>query len=789
MEAKGIFKQVCSRANLYAAWIHVEGAAGCGGIDGVSLARFSRNLESELDRLHEELVSGRYVPLPLAAFMVPKPGGGQRQLCVAVVRDRIVQRAIIEQVVPLFEAQFEESSFAYRHGRSVKQALEHIQQLRDTGFTWVAKCDLKDFFGSVDHKILFEKIDAVIRDKALRHLIGVCVRARVYDGHSLFTLEKGLAQGAPLSPMLANLYLDVLDERLDAPARKPVRYADDLLVMCKTKRDAAAAMRIAREVTSELKLALNEEKSKLTSFEEGFKYLGAAFTHSFCVVDKNELDETEKGPARLPPHLEILHNQRDVRSKFNTELADELKAAAIDPPDGIVPTFFMKRESDNGRQNANHRESTATASNFPPPSVIELRTLYIHEHGAVIRCRQDRLIVEKEGAELASLPFDKIDQLILIGNSQLTTSAIKLCLRRSVPVYILEGAGRLLGTIEAPSGENVVLQIKQFQRMAEATFALDLSRRFVQGKISNCRAFLQRRSRQVTEEKLTDAISVMQRMLLNLDLAKTVDAVRGYEGAAAAAYYSGFSSLFASRFSFTVRTRRPPRDPVNAMLSLGYTLLFQNIYAMVRARGLSPSVGVLHELRQGHPALCSDLIEEFRAPIVDSLVVSLINKKQVGPSDFGFEDFAEVEAADTAVAVMAMGVDPQPIVSGQANSGVQPTDLNANPEILDKTYPVATAVLSQATDVASESGSRTMPGDAPANASTPSNVAPPRYCRMADAARKTFVLEFERKMATIVRHPGAGIRTTWRGCIDLQIGQLIKVIREESPHYLPFEFK
>jgi CRISPR-associated protein Cas1 len=364
---------------------------------------------------------------------------------------------------------------------------------------------------------------------------------------------------------------------------------------------------------------------------------------------------------------------------------------------------------------------------LPPPALCTLRTLYVHEHGAVIRCEDEHLRIMKDSVEVLSLPAFKIDQIILFGNSQVTTGAMKFCLRHNIPIIVLNGFGRFFGAVESTGNQNVLLQQKQFERLSDMNFVLQTARQIVAGKISNSRALLQRRRRQSSDDRLVKAINELSAIRSRLDLATTLNELRGYEGAASASYFTGFAICLPASFAFQKRNRQPPLDPVNALLSFGYTLLFYNIYAIVRARGLSPYVGMLHALRQGHPALCSDLIEELRAPVVDSLVTGLLNKLIFTPADFYYDD-------------------------------------------------------------AGRSGSA---GTQPAACLTPDATSPPdaRACYLTDKARRTFVAQFEQRLQTVVLHERAGIRTTWRGCIDLQVGHLIQVLYGEAEKYSPLEIR
>jgi CRISPR-associated protein Cas1 len=180
----------------------------------------------------------------------------------------------------------------------------------------------------------------------------------------------------------------------------------------------------------------------------------------------------------------------------------------------------------------------------------------------------------------------------------------------------------------------VLLHREQFTRVSEPAFVLDLSREIVRGKLANSRTLLLRAARRGAGDAVRSAAAALQNLLHSLDGAISLDVLRGLEGAAAAQYFAVWPELVGDEWYFTGRKRRPPPDPVNSLLSYGYTLLFYNTYALVRAQGLHPYVGFYHGMRPGHPALISDLMEEFRAPIVDATVLALLHRKQVRPDGF-----------------------------------------------------------------------------------------------------------------------------------------------------------
>ena len=263
-----------------------------------------------------------------------------------------------------------------------------------------------------------------------------------------------------------------------------------------------------------------------------------------------------------------------------------------------------------------------------------LSTLYIQEQGAVLSYSQKRFLVTKKKETILDVPAIKIEQILILGQCSVTTPTINFCLKAGIPICFASSHGSYYGRLASPTANQVMLQQKQFIRNADPEFTLTLAKAFVSGKIHNQRSILQRRRRKVGTPELEKGISFLAEMLEKLQTSSTLDELRGYEGTSSAKYFGIFGTLLDPGFSFTKRIKFPATDPVNAMLSFGYTLLFQNIHSLVETHNLHPYCGHLHALRDGHPALVSDLMEEFRAFVVDSFVIYLINSHIIKPSDF-----------------------------------------------------------------------------------------------------------------------------------------------------------
>ncbi len=257
---------VCPNA-LWAAWRKVRANGGGPGGDGVTIELFQSGLESRLAKLAHLLEGGRYHPGPLRFFRIAKPDGRSRQLAVPCVVDRVAQTAVLQALMPALDARMAEESFAYRPGRSVAQALAIARSAIEAGYAWIVDADIEQFFDSVPHKPLIRELAIWLDDCRLLGLIGLWLRAFAPAG-------RGLPQGAPLSPLLANLYLHPLDRILAAAGIRGVRYADDFVLLCLSHGAAERARRIACGLLKASGLRLNPSKTSIVHATVGVPFLG-----------------------------------------------------------------------------------------------------------------------------------------------------------------------------------------------------------------------------------------------------------------------------------------------------------------------------------------------------------------------------------------------------------------------------------------------------------------------------------------------------------------------------------
>ena len=270
-----------------------------------------------------------------------------------------------------------------------------------------------------------------------------------------------------------------------------------------------------------------------------------------------------------------------------------------------------------------------------------MATVYLLTPGTTVYKEHQRFVfwIPQDGEDNRKLeiPIREIERILAFGNVQFTAPVMHTCLDKEIVVLLLSGSGDYRGHLWGLDSMSLPDQVRQIERQKDAEFQLQVSQAIVRGKLMNSKQLLWRanRKRQVGDVEL--AINGITKDILAADAVRNLDSLRGYEGVAASRYFQAFGKLIVNPdFSFTHRNRQPPTDPVNSLLSFGYTLLFNNVLSLIIAEGLSPYFGNFHYAEDGRTKtyLAFDLMEEFRSPVVDSFVLKTINNLEFEPKDF-----------------------------------------------------------------------------------------------------------------------------------------------------------
>lgn len=555
-----LLARIASQQNLLDAWEVVRDSAYADGVAGPEVEKFEAMAARRISEVAAELAAGTWVPHPAHHVKIAKPKGGYRNLAIPTVEDRIVERAVLAEVDQLVDPLLMPWSFAYRRGLGVDDAIRALVEARDSGFSWTVRADIADCFDEIPRWPVIQQLADLCSDEAVVELVRRLVHRRVFGKQKASKpRSRGLHQGSPLSPMLANLYLDRFDRAMAERGRQVIRFADDFVVPARTRMEAEAAAGDADEAARAVDLRLNLGKTTIASFDDGVDFLGQTITASTGL----------------------------------------------------------------GSLDSSHPIET---------------TIYVDHKGALMRTRGERVLVVDGDETLARVNWRRVRQLVLIGRVGMSTPFLHRALDRGVEVILLDDAGGYLGRVQPGERGREFDKRLQYEAAATPGDCLRLARAFVLGKLQNQRVMLQRLDRKMAEPLLGPAIRRIDRLRTDASDTGSVVELRGLEGAAARDYFGAVSDFLAPEWGWKGRVRRPPTDPVNAMMSFGYTLLAAEGVSAAEIAGLDPDIGFLHLPHPGRPSLALDLIEELRPVIVDSVVFGLIGRQQVHPDDFEYVD-------------------------------------------------------------------------------------------------------------------------------------------------------
>ncbi|MCC3415153.1 MULTISPECIES: CRISPR-associated endonuclease Cas1 [unclassified Microcoleus] len=611
---------------LHSAWQQVRKRSRSAGIDGITVDLFAGVARYQLQVLQQQLQQECYFPRPAKGFYLRKANGGQRLIGIPTVRDRVVQRFLLGELYWPLEDVFLDCSYAYRPGRGIQMAVKHLYSYYRFGQTWIVKADIEKFFDNLCWPLLLADLEKLQLEPILRQLIAQQLESGiVVKGQCLYP-NQGVLQGAILSGALANLYLNQFDRLCLSHGFNLVRFGDDFAIAC---ADSIQANRCLEQISvwlGSLYLKLQPEKTQIFAPDQEFVFLGYLFRDGEVFAPEPPQPPLAKGGlSEVVPPL----------SKGG--LGGVTGASGMSffrPATRKVPVFSGKPLACSisvkrivlPRANSEHfwREP--------------MSTLYVTDQGAYLSIQNYQFQVYYQQELRIKVPASRVSQIILFGCCNVSHGAVSCALHQRIPILYLSQRGRYFGRMQHDGRAKVEYLTKQVSCSMNPEFVRLQAEAIVRAKLHNSRILLmrlnRRKSKDASETSVLQAVEMLEMLMESLPLAESMDALRGYEGKAATVYFQALGSLFSGPFVFEVRTKRPPTDPINSLMSLGYTLLSQNVFSFVESVGLHPNFGNLHVPRDNHAALVSDLMEEFRAQVVDSLVAYLVNKKIFVPEDF-----------------------------------------------------------------------------------------------------------------------------------------------------------
>jgi CRISPR-associated protein Cas1 len=583
-----LFDAVSHFEALWLGWQKVLANNGAMGGDGVTVRAFATYAHNSVSRLSHSLRTGSYRVQPFREVDIPRKGGGVRRLTIPSVVDRIAQASTALVLGLILDREMEPSSFAYRPGRSVSHAIARISQLRRDGYRYVVDGDIVRYFDNIPHEPLISLLDRHVPSTRLVDLIALWLDSFAPEG-------RGVPQGSPLSPLLANLYLDRVDEEIEGRGIRLVRYADDFVILCKEEHAAHGALARMAKLLAEAGLSLHPEKTAIRSFDQGFRFLGHVMVRSM-VYKEVEYDET--------PSEDVVGS------------AERLLAGASEG--GRLPAAPDVASEPEGRW------------------AVRRRVLYVLEPGRVLDADGEHIVVADEGGPVLELPAALVDRVEVGSDVEIRMQALDLISSRGTELVRINGYGVPVGRWEAPHSGRAERHLAQAALILDPQRRAVLAQAFVAGRIGNQRTLLKRLDRGRNDPELQPVFVRLGRLLRRMEKATgTAEEAMGREGEAAALYWPMLGRLLQLPWAFSgSRRRRVGHDPFNVVVDVLASLLCRECRSALLRTGLHPGFPALHAAQDHEDPLAWDLSEEFRAPLVEAVAFGLFKRRALREESF-----------------------------------------------------------------------------------------------------------------------------------------------------------
>lgn len=530
--------------------------------------------------MSRSIAAGSYEPREPFRIKIAS-GARERVLSIPHPQDRTLQRAVLDFIGPTLDRALEASSIAYRRGHGRETAAIRIQRAAKEGYQWALKADFTNFFDSIDHAHLRQRLRVYLADPPLEGLIMKWVRSGAPAPNC------GLPTGAVVSPLLANLFLDDFDEAIAQSGGKLLRYADDFVILFKQRDEADRIRQIAEQEAEALRLKLNESKTALLDMREPFRFLGFEFSLQ---------EDWSHAPIGSPQPLHEI-GWKDV--------SQTSKAGG--------PTLLPGESGELA--------TTARALALLGPDLF-----WLDVRGHTLRRKRD---VDALPEDVLSL--DRLDHLFVAGFPSLHRNLLRYLARTDTPLLLASDNGLDEIWITSRPSEDPGLARQQLACHDNPEWRLEIARQLISAKLENYASLAKTVSSRDGDTTLPAVLTDFARSTAN---ASAVDQLLGFEGAGANAWYGRFGTRVHQRFSFP--GRRAPRadDPLNILLNIGFTALHNWTAHFLRIHGFVTTLGILHSHRAGHAALASDLMEPFRH-LVDAVVIDI--SKELSSQDFQYD--------------------------------------------------------------------------------------------------------------------------------------------------------
>lgn len=566
-----VLEDVFSDENLEEAFESFADKHDSHGLDGVKLSELRAYWETNGKKIKESIFNGTYKVGAVEQRQIVNRKGKKRTISLMNSIDRFIFRALYQKMASEWEKQFSQYSYAYQNNKGVLTAVEQAAKYMEEGKDWSVELDIQNFFDNINHSIIISKLKAGIEDVRVLDLLIAYLTCTLLDDHVFHQMEQGVLQGGPLSPLFANVYMNELDQYMEKQGYSFCRFGDDINIYCSTYEEATVAF---SDVTARMEkieqLPLNHGK---TGIFKGInrKYLGYRF-------------EMKDG------HVIVKKEQRAYKTVYRDWYT-------------------------TGIQKMDHN---------------------YHLINEGILTKQDfNILFESENGK-KYIPVETTDSLYIYSNVIMSGNFFDFMNQVGLNVSFINKYGEKIGSfVPNNSRRNIKTELKQLRMYDSEKERLDMARRLEIASVSNIRANLRYYQRRKNATELEAAVKDMTDIITKLNEARDINHMMMLEAQARQKYYGCFNSILEGKqFYFDKRTRRPPQDPLNAMISFGNTLLYQRIANEINRTSLDIRIGIVHAAGNRPESLNLDLADLFKPILVDRTIFTLVNRKMINVNDF-----------------------------------------------------------------------------------------------------------------------------------------------------------
>jgi len=654
------------------------------GLDRVSVELFEEDLMASLQEIVDEIARRHYTPEPMSRIYVPKEQTTElRPLGLGSLKDKILQKTIAMELSQHFDKSFSDKSYGYRANKGTLKAIARVKDYLSKGSVYVYRLDIENFFESISHAKLLDLLSVRIADESLRRLIALFLKNGSFQRYRYIEHFEGIHQGDPLSPLLANLYLNQLDWFWENNSIGFVRFADDSVLFGHSQKQLDHSVEMTLDFLTTLSLLPNHIKSKkVHAIKEGFDFLGVHFKGWQTYIAKSKIEsiitkqnDIIKSIHPMTDMLERLEEHLLGLGRYYYKIIEEGSSQFELLQDALLLALSKRVTIERKRGNMTTKKAFREALDVLAfPSMLSATqkkdyieriinkglegylatkkykdvnkkinkkkkeyakkyaiasVLYVADIGTFLGVAKNTIVLKQRGRVIFKMPKNSCERIIIASTSvSLSGALVKLCAQMGIAIDFIDMYAKSTPYASLYGAKNAYarMTLKQLS-VLETPLQLKLAKAFIKGKVKNQINYLKYLDKY--HKQLDEPILAMRKQLFRmLNTATTPNQLMGHEGMSAVSYWQGIGMVVDDKVDFSHRITYGATDVVNSALNYGYAILYSRVqYHAVRA-GLSLNISFLHALDDAKPTLVYDLIEEFRAFVVDRTIFTMFNQRE-----------------------------------------------------------------------------------------------------------------------------------------------------------------